>query len=349
MESTEELKSAAAQKKEREQALKQWLASLSGLREAAIQPMPGDASFRRYYRIVTPAGSFVAMDAPPPQENCRPFVAIAKALRNMGVMTPAIIAEDQTRGFLLLEDFGDDTYLKSLTLGNADKLYNAAMDTLSKLQACRHVPDHVIPSFSYDFMLQEWAWHKEWFLQKWLKLDLLVKESELDKCYARLAASAAAQPQVFMHRDFHSANLMMLPDNKVGVLDFQDAFIGPVTYDLVSLLRDCYIDWPRIHVRQWAKSYLKRLQQMNILTDIDLAVYLRWFDWMGVQRHLKALLTFARKHVRDHQSQYLHHVPRTMNYLISVTQQYPELDVLNDYLITHVWPVVQQEIVTCVR
>jgi aminoglycoside/choline kinase family phosphotransferase len=297
-----------------------------------MQAMAGDASFRRYFRITTPKGSYVAMDAPPPRENCRPFVAIANALRSMKLQTPDIIAADLDKGFLLLTDFGDDTYLKTSREDNANQLYHAALDALFVLQTCRQVEGVTIPPFTAEFMHQEWAWHKEWFLDKLLGQSLsLHQEQLLDQCMDAVIESAASQPQVFMHRDYHSANLMVLPNNQVGILDFQDAFIGPLTYDLVSLLRDCYIDWPDATVNAWALRYWKNWQQANALHDISDQTFLRWFDWMGVQRHLKALFTFARKRVRDHQPSYLQHVPRTLNYIINVSRRYPELTLLADY------------------
>ena len=311
---------------DRKLALEQWLQSDAGLSDVKLQPMTGDASFRRYFRVQ----SFVAMDAPPPAENCRPFVAIARALRDMGLQAPAIINADLERGFLLLSDFGNQTYLKALTVENADQLYQLALQALSVMQSCKQVSSHALPLFHADFMWQEWAWHQEWFLQKYLHLNLDNDKAALDQCYALLVASAVEQPQVFMHRDYHSANLMVLPD-EVGILDFQDAFIGPVTYDLASLLRDCYIDWPVQQVEAWALSYLALLQNRGELQTISEGKFLRWFDFMGLQRHLKALMTFARKSVRDEQPQYLAHIPRTLNYVVTVSGFYKELEPLHQY------------------
>lgn len=338
MESAPELKNP-----DRIEALQHWLDDACGLDRVTLQPMQGDASFRRYFRIHTPSTSYVAMDAPPPQENCRPYVAIAKSLRSMGLHAPEIIAADVENGFLLMTDFGDWTYLKSLNMQNADSLYDSALTALASMQAIREVPGRPLPHFTQDFMRQEWAWHKEWFLGKLLHLDVSQQEAALDQCFEHVVESAANQPQVFMHRDYHSANLMVLPASQVGILDFQDAFIGPVTYDLVSLLRDCYIDWPAALVTKWALSYHAKLQ-----LDVTQEEFLRWFDLMGVERHLKALFTFARKHVRDQQSNYLKHVPRTLKYLLNVTQRYPELLALHDYLQMHVQTEFEK-VITCVR
>lgn len=321
----------------RKKALAQWLVRDCGLQDIALHVMPGDASFRRYFRIVLPTGSYVAMDAPPP-ENCRPFVAIAKALRKQGLSIPEIIATNLEQGFLLISDFGDVTYLKKLQERNADRLYQRALQALSVLQNCREVTDWSIPAFGREWMWKEWYGFKEWFLEKWLGLSLAESlQKTLEKSFTRIVESAVDQPQVFMHRDFHSANLMVLPNDEVGILDFQDAFIGPVTYDLVSLLRDCYIDWPKERVLAWVFDYQ---QKLAALQKINREEFLRWVDWMGMQRHLKALFTFARKYVRDHQPQYLNHVPRTLGYLLDVSQHYPEFKVLHDYLKTVVYEEV---------
>jgi aminoglycoside/choline kinase family phosphotransferase len=333
MESVQELKMIVINDK-RKDAIEHWLSHSCAIQPVLLQPMVGDASFRRYFRLVAQEKSLVVMDAPPPQENVRSYSAISMALRQMGVQTPEIIAADLEQGFLLITDFGDATYLKTLTLDNADLLYQRAMHTLSIIQSCKTVPNHTMPFFNTDFMLKEWGWHKEWVLDKWLDISLSSQvEKKLDECYALIVESAINQPQVFMHRDFHSANLMVT-NEEVGVLDFQDAFIGPVTYDLVSLLRDCYIDWPQEKVNAWALAYSRILHERGLLTNVDDQTFIRWFDLMGIQRHLKALLTFARKHVRDHQSRYLQYVPRTLMYLLTVSERYPELHCLHDYLIS---------------
>ena len=328
-------------------SLVSWLRNDCAFIFSSIQPIAGDASFRRYFRVQTTSGSYIAMDAPPPLENCRPFVAISRALRKHGLLTPEIIAFDIERGYLLLSDFGDATFLKSLHAGNADQLYRSALDSLSTLQSCRDVPDWIIPSFDATWMWNEWAWHQEWFLEKWLGISCGDMKEALDACFAVLVQSAVTQPQVFMHRDFHSANLMLLPEGQVGVLDFQDAFIGPLTYDVASLLRDCYIDWTDEQVHAWSTYYFRRLVDGDVLQQHDLLQYQRWFDLMGIERHLKALLTFARKHVRDHQSQYLRHVPRTLTYLLAVTSRYPELVALHTFLKNVVQPNVNKALLTC--
>lgn len=325
---------------ERKSALKEWLRQDCGLQSASLQDSLSDASLRRYFRIYKPDGSVIAMDAPPP-ENCIAWAAIANALREIGLKTPEIFAANMELGFLLITDFGDFTYLKTLNRDNADHLYRRALSALCVLQSCHKVSGHIVPPFTREFMWQEWAWHKEWFLQKLLGLSLGEKEKTLDQCFALIVESAATQPQVFMHRDYHSANLMVLPNDEIGLLDFQDAFIGPITYDAVSLLRDCYIDWPEQAVENWAIHYWQQLRNAHVLTATDQNEFLRWFDWMGLQRHLKTLLTYARKHVRDGQSSYLQHIPRTLTYLLNVSRRYPEFTPLHDYLKKTVQPTFE--------
>lgn len=339
---TQELKIAETRNVERKKAILEWLSSTCGIKSPSLQLMPGDASLRRYFRLVTEGRSFVVMDAPPPQENCKPYIAIAKTLREMGLQAPEIIYADVGRGFLLLTDFGDATYFSTLNATNRDQLYGKALDALAILQAIRFVEGHQIPAFTADFMRLEWAWFKEWVVEKLLGLSLPLAEKELDACYELVIASATHQPQVFMHRDYHSANLMVLPEGGVGILDFQDAFIGPVTYDLVSLLRDCYMVWPREHVQALALSYLQRLHASGELMQVNDQEFLRWFDFMGVQRHLKALMTFARKFVRDNQPRYLGYIPPTLEYLINVTHHYPELSILHDYLLITIRPAFER-------
>lgn len=339
---------------ERKKALEEWLFANGVLQHMPILPMPHDASFRRYFRVATTHGSRIAMDAVAPQENCHSFMVIAKALRAHGLLAPEVFAADITQGFLLLSDFGDQTYLSVLNHDNADQLYTLALTALSMLQACS-VSETIVKPFNQEWMRNEWAWHKEWFLGKWLGVSLGGFEKALDDCYSHVIDSAISQPQVFMHRDYHSANLMVLPEQitngerSVGILDFQDAFIGPITYDLVSLLRDCYIDWPLEKIHAWVITYWQQLVSLGVLPSTSLQVFLRWFDLMGVQRHLKALFTFARKHVRDQQSHYLKHIPRTLNYILYTSCRYPELNALHNHLHDIVKPAVLRELSACVR
>lgn len=301
-------------------------------------PMTGDASFRRYFRLLTEGVSYVVMDAPPDKEDVLRFMTIANVLIASGLKAPTVFAHNTQDGFLLLSDFGDQTYLKALVDEPPTPLYRRALDALAILQA--QTGSCALPRFTHELMQTEWQWHQEWFLQKWLGVQSV--DASLHASYDALVESALLQPQVFMYRDFHAGNLMVLPNHEVGLLDFQDAFIGPVTYDLASFLRDCYIDWPKQQVIEWALYYYERLCQQGTLQYVSAPQFLQWFDWMGVQRHLKALMTFARKALRDDAPHYLHFVPRTLNYIVSVSSQYDALQPIASFYGSVVLPKVME-------
>lgn len=329
---------------DRQQLLQEWLKK-NNLSNFILQPLAGDASFRRYFRIYQSVGSYIAMDAPPEKENCVPFIAISRALRSHGLLTPEIFAEDVTRGFLLLTDFGDHLLLDTLNMANAEVLYSSALHNLAILQNCSDVTGWKIPPFTADFIYKELKLFQEWYLQTHLSLTLsAATENILDELFIFLAETAANQPQVFMHRDYHSANLMVLPNNQMGILDFQDAFKGPVTYDLVSLLRDCYIAWPENVIEKLALQYRDQLK-LNV-SDKE---FLRWFDLMGLQRHLKALLTFSRKYRRDGNANYLKHIPRTLNYVLHESQRHSECEKFHAFLQETIMPAQREMKSLCVE
>jgi len=335
---------------ERQRALTLWLKNIAPTDSIRLVPIEGAASFRRYFRVFIRNKTYIAMDAPPQHENCAPYIAIAQALKRIDVPVPEIFIEDLNQGFLLLSDLGNATYLRSLNAQNADALYGRALKTLANLQSCRKVDNWNLPLFNDAWMWQEWDWFKEWFLGHLLQLTLpLPWLQAVESCFSLIVESAINQPQVFMHRDYHSGNLMVLPGDRVGVLDFQDAFIGPVTYDLASLLRDCYITWPEERVKAWAIAYWQHLKNLGVLTHESQRNFLRWFDWMGIQRHFKALFTFSRKYVRDQQPEYLQHIPRTLQYIIKVSERYPETIVFHDYLHGIVQPAFQEAFPPCAR
>jgi N-acetylmuramate 1-kinase len=319
---------------QRQQQLQDWLQASCQLPAVSLVPMRSDASFRRYFRVTQAAQSFVAMDAPPEREtNTKAFVTLARALHAQGVKVPEIIVEDVSQGFVLLSDFGDHLYLNVLANDNVDDLYTRALTALTGLQAC---DTKGLAAFSAEFMYQELQTAKEWFLQKHLRLELsAAAEKMLADYFYFIAELSASQPQVFMHRDYQSGNLLVLPVSQVGILDFQDAFVGPVTYDLVSLLRDCYIAWPNAWVQRWALQYKNSVPSLFQVKD---ELFLRWFDVMGMQRHVKALLTFTRKFHRDGNPNYLQHIPRTLNYIMTAAQRYPESTAFYDFLIETVVP-----------
>jgi len=267
------------------------------------------------------------MDAPPDREDCRPFVYISRLLRDLGLHVPEILAEDTAQGFLLLSDLGSRLYLDELNEANVDRLYGDALGALATLQGCGPA-DGRLPRYDRKLLLAEMSLFRDWLLGTHLEMTLNDSERQrLEESFELLVANALEQPVVCVHRDFHSRNLMVSDHHNPGILDYQDAVIGPVTYDLVSLLRDCYIDWPRSRVEGWALGYYELARQTGILRpgDADETGFLRWFDLMGVQRHLKAAGIFARLNHRDGKPGYLADIPRTLGYVQAVCQRYPEL------------------------
>lgn len=324
-------------------ALEQWLKDQCGFADFRLEAMIGDASFRRYFRLYHANQTYVVMDAPPPHEHCEPFIRIAKTLRQEGLQAPEIFHADDIKGFLVLTDFGDQKMLNTLNKTNAEILYKEAILTLVQLQKIQ-ISDQRIPFFTAERMMEELLLFKEWFLHRFLEVSLTTDaERSLQYIFQILCDEATRQPQVFMHRDYHSANLMVLPHNKIAILDFQDAFVGPLLYDLVSLLRDCYIDWPDTFVTQLAFMFRDRLS-----SPIDKDLFLRWFDLMGLERHLKALLTFSRKYIRDFNNQYLQYIPRTLNYIYTISGRYSECQFLHKLCEDEIIPNFQKKVMLCV-
>ena len=304
---------------ERLAALQVWLREALGLAVASIVPASGDASFRRYFRVTVADGSYIAMDAPPHLEDCRPFVAIAAAMAGFGLHVPRVYAQDLAQGFLLLSDLGSRQYLSALNERTADRLYGDAIAALVRLQSRGPVSDGALPPFDEARLTMEMGLFRDWFLRRHLAIELTDDDlGVLEAVFQRLIDNALAQPRVWVHRDYHSRNLMVTAERNPGVLDFQDAVIGPVTYDLVSLLRDCYIDWPEAAVRRWIASYYRQASEAGCLEGVAAAQFRQWFDLMGVQRHLKAIGIFARLNHRDGKPGYLGDIPRALGYVRAV-------------------------------
>jgi aminoglycoside/choline kinase family phosphotransferase len=310
-------------------AMLDWLENDLLLVVNSCEPASSDASFRRYFRVMTPEGSFIIMDAPPEKENLEPFIKIADLLSHAHVHVPIIFQQNLTEGFLLLEDFGSQCFLDQLTPDSADSLYQSAFDSLFKLQTHTSLKNCDLPSYNEPLLQRELAIFNDWFLNE--RLDLQIPMAIWQSVRELLVSSALEQPITCVHRDYHSRNLMVLTHHSPGVIDFQDAVIGPITYDLVSLLRDCYITWPERQVEQWLSQYYQRLLQANLI-DSDLAQFKRWFELMGMQRHLKAIGIFSRLHLRDGKSGYLNDIPRTLNYVTTVCSHYQELSEFNHFL-----------------
>lgn len=321
----------------RAQAILAWLTRDLSLTVLDMYPASSDASFRRYFRIALPDETWIVMDAPPERENIQPFLKVAEIMRMAKASVPQVYAVDTEQGFIALEDFGALDYLNQLTdqPDMADKLYRSAFKSLLSLQQNTAINSLDLPAYDTALLERELGIFTEWFLTGHLKLTMPTDVQTT--VYQLLIDSALAQPRVLVHRDYHSRNLMVLEYGNPGVLDFQDAVIGPITYDLVSLLKDCYVAWPAQQVDAWREVYLDSLKQANLIV-CDSAQFKRWFDWMGLQRHLKAIGIFARLHLRDGKSGYLQDIPRTLAYVGAVSANYPELTDFNDYLNKTVLP-----------
>jgi hypothetical protein len=317
--------------------LSEWLSGEVGLKDFQLVPASEDASFRRYFRVTGNDKSWILMDAPPEKEDCRPFVDIARQLGCLGLHVPEIVAENLKKGFLLLEDLGSLHYLDALNHETVDRLYGDALSALAVIQACG--PRTGLPPYDRAMLMREMELFREWLLGRHLNLELSSDEGRmLDETFEFLAGSALEQPRVCVLRDFHSRNLMVTGSPRPGILDFQDAVIGPVTYDLVSLLKDCYIEWPRSRVEGWVMGYFELAVQSGVLRNEHEPRFLRWFDLMGVQRHPKAAGIFARLNARDGKPGYLGDIPRTLGYVVELETAYPELEDLAKFCKTEVLP-----------
>lgn len=318
---------------DRENLLRDWLASLSEYCLSDIRRTSADASFRRYFRVTdkNDGNTYIVMDAPPDKEDCTPFIHVTRLLRGVNVNAPEIFKENKPQGFLLLSDLGDQPYLSHLTNQRTDALYADAISALIQMQ---EIKDH-LPVYDEQLLRDEMGLFESWYLNKHLGVELNDDQQlDLENIFTLLIQTALEQPQVFVHRDYHSRNLMVLDTHNPGVIDYQDAVIGPVTYDLVSLFKDCYIEWPRNRVENWLDDYLKKSAH-----TFDKKQFIRWFDLMGVQRHLKVLGIFARLNYRDGKQQYLNDLPLTLKYVVDTCKLYPELEPLHHLLqqlvITH--------------
>nr|WP_067298926.1 phosphotransferase [Marinobacterium profundum] len=307
-----------------------------------LTPVSGDASFRRYFRVHSHNLTWVAVDAPPATEDSHQFVAIARAWAPLNIHVPRIHACDLTQGFMLQSDLGDTLYLDVLDAQSADALYAKALVSLTHIQQCVTLGRGVeLPRYDAKMLMFEVGLFREWFVEQLLGLKLdATEEALLDQLFSALTDSALAQPQVCVHRDFHSRNLMVSRESTPGVIDFQGAVIGPITYDLVSLLRDCYIDWPSHKVYEWMARFGQVLVREGLMEVYDDELFRSWFDLMGMQRHLKAVGIFSRLKLRDGKPNYLIDVPRTLGYIQQVLESYPEFDEQAQWLRRRVIPAM---------
>jgi N-acetylmuramate 1-kinase len=311
--------------------LTEWLRSLDLVDAGSRRPASSDASFRRYFRLdVLPAlrgklgATLVAMDAPPERENVPAFIHVDGLLMEADVTVPAIVARDVERGFLLLSDLGTTTYLQRLDADNAPMMYSDAVDALLKFQLASQ--PGVLPEFDRAFVLREMGLFPEWYVGRHLGITMTDQQSaQLDQVFEAICANVLAQQQVYMHRDFHSRNLMFMDQGNPGVLDFQDAVYGPVTYDLASLLRDAYLQWDEEMVLDWVVRYWQSAKKLGLPVNPDIDAFYRDFEFMGLQRHLKILGIFCRLNYRDSKPIYMGDLPTVLDYVRKTANRYKEL------------------------
>jgi N-acetylmuramate 1-kinase len=313
--------------------IRTWLTHDLGLSHERLEPASSDASFRRYFRVFTARGSYVVMDAPPGKEDVRPYLEVGALLESLGAHVPHVHESDVARGLLLLEDLGTTQYLAQLAAAHdPEPLYADALAVLADIQVRGSAAARRLSPYDQEALAGELALMPEWFCRRHLGFEPSAAEQELlASAFEFLISAALAQPQVFVHRDYHSRNLMVLAERNPGIIDFQDALRGPIGYDLVSLLKDCYISWPRARVEDWVAGYRSRLMARSFAVA-STRQFLRDFDLIGVQRHLKVLGIFARLWHRDGKAGYLADLPRTLDYLRATCALYPELTELADFL-----------------
>ena len=309
------------------EALKSWVGDELKLDNTQIEPASADASFRRYFRVHQSRGNLIVMDAPPAKEDLRSFLQVAQLLLEVGVNVPRILAQDVARGFLLLSDLGSSQYLDSLQAGQrVQVLYDDALAALVRMQSRGREPARRLPAYDRALLVREMTLMPEWFLNRHLGIEITGREhTMLNTLFDRLVRNAEEQPATFVHRDYHSRNLMVCDDANPGILDFQDAVFGPITYDLVSLLKDCYIAWPDSQVTGLALAYRGRLLNLDLPAGRDADEFLRWFDLMGMQRHIKVLGIFARLWYRDGKRGYLKDLPLVLRYVRETAQRHLDL------------------------
>ncbi len=304
--------------------LRQWTTQALPAPLLDLTPASADASFRRYFRARTREGSYIVMDAPPAHEDCAPFLHVARLFRAAGANTPEILAENGAEGFLLLSDFGDTTYLDALNEASADRLYRDANAALITIQRASRAGE--LPPYDGELLLRELRLFPDWYVARHLGIELDAGQRQtLERVFAAILANNLAQPTVYVHRDWHSRNLMVTERDNPGVLDFQDAVYGPITYDLVSIYKDAYIAWDEERVLDWVVRYWQAARAAGLPVRADFGEFYRDFEWMGVQRHVKVLGIFARLYHRDGKDGYLEDMPRVMDYLRRACQRYREL------------------------
>jgi len=326
----------------RQNALNEWLLHTHQLTDYTLTPLAGDASFRRYFRLKTQDKRYIIMDAPPDRENLALFISVSQILKTQGIHVPDIAAFDTLNGFALLEDLGDTLLSTHLCADNQQTRYRAALNTLIQIQQCP-LENAELPYFDIAFMTQEMNLFKTWFLEGLLHITLTpAEEKELMTTFNRIASNLIEQPKRFIHRDYHSRNLMIIEQQgafNIGVIDFQDAMVGPFTYDLASLIKDCYIDWPEEIRQPWVSYFYHHLPDSEGWSFDE---FQQGLDWCGLQRHLKVLGVFSRLHLRDNKSTYLKDLPLTLKHALHCITQYDVFYFLQEIIETRILPEYEQ-------
>jgi len=318
-------------------------------KEIAINPLSGDASFRRYFTVSLLEKIYVLVDAPPKQEDCRAFVQVAKSFHAEGINVPKIYAADYEHGFMCISFLGDTLLWEKLQLlksenrfGDANLIYKQAFEILLKIQGINANSGMILPPYDGGLLESEMDLFREWFCSGIMGLSLSKTDNVLlDHYFSRLLDNALSQQQVCVHRDYHSRNLTYQADGNFGLLDFQDAMVGPITYDLVSLIKDCYVSWPRPLIREWALQYANMAQTAGIINSFNDDEFLFHFDMMGVQRHLKAIGIFSRLYLRDKKLGYIADIPRTLAYIKEVLSEYPDMNDFSKWLEKNIYSTLE--------
>jgi aminoglycoside/choline kinase family phosphotransferase len=315
---------------QRQQQLTVWLQGQFPGETFSLAPASNDASFRRYFRATFHERTLIVMDAPPEHEDCRPFLHVAKLFEDAGTHVPHVYAHDLTQGFLLLSDLGDTTYLQALDSKSAGQLYGAATDALIRIQLASKGDE--LPPYDEALLLREMRLFPEWYIGRHLKITLTPAQNDkLETVFARIIANNLAQPRTYVHRDYHSRNLMLTAPNP-GIIDFQDAVYGPITYDLASLFKDAYIKWDEELIIDHLIGYWEKARHAGLPVQEDFGQFYRDFELMGAQRHIKVLGIFARLCHRDGKDGYLKDMPLVMNYLRATAARYIDLKPLFNLL-----------------
>ncbi|MCF2949713.1 phosphotransferase [Paraglaciecola aquimarina] len=320
----------------RQQQLLQWINQSTDFECQQLELVSGDASFRRYFRFLSKGQWIIAVDAPPKVEDCGKFVDVAKAYQAAGLNVPKVYAYDLELGFYCQQDFGEEQFSQALNSKTCDLLYKNALACIPAIQTCRTTERGELPLYDHAFVQREVNIFTQWLLAEYLQLNLSsLQTAMLESSFAFITQVFLSQPMVGVHRDFHSRNLMLLADQSIGVIDFQDAVVGPLTYDGVSLLRDCYQRWPAEKVELWLQEWYQ-----EYFSEYDFKEFKLWFDITGLQRHIKASGIFARLFLRDNKITYLYDIPNTLQYIVEVGREYKELHALANFVDTIVLPAV---------